>query len=122
MSLKDEITKAIAAHGQWKLRLKTAIETGSLDFTVDTIRSDDQCVFGKWLYGDTITPEIKASPHYSRVKTLHARFHQEAAKVAEAVLAGRKTEAETSMGITGDFTRASTELTRAMMDWLAQVS
>jgi hypothetical protein len=30
ISLKEEITKAIGAHGLWKARLKTAIDTGKL--------------------------------------------------------------------------------------------
>jgi hypothetical protein len=33
----EEIDKAISAHGMWKARLKTAIETGKLDTPVETI-------------------------------------------------------------------------------------
>lgn len=119
--MKDEINAAIAAHSQWKVRLKGAIDTGKLDVPIGTIRVDDQCAFGKWLHGDTLPAEVKASPHYAKVRELHARFHQVAAAVAEAALAGRKAEAEASMGITGEYGRASAELTRAMMDWLASV-
>lgn len=119
--MKDEINAAIAAHSQWKVRLKGAIDTGKLDVPIGTIRVDDQCAFGKWLHGDTLPAEVKASPHYAKVRELHARFHQVAAAVAEAALAGRKAEAEASMGITGEYGRASADLTRAMMDWLASV-
>ena len=31
MSLQDEITKAIGAHGVWKMRLRTAIDVGKAD-------------------------------------------------------------------------------------------
>ena len=36
---KEEIDKAIAAHGMWKTRLKQAIDTGEIDLPVETIRT-----------------------------------------------------------------------------------
>lgn len=45
----EEVQNAIRAHGAWKLRLKTAIATGSSSLKVDDVARDDCCDFGKWL-------------------------------------------------------------------------
>ncbi len=113
----QEIDKAIGAHGMWKTRLKMAIDTGKVDTPVETIRMDNQCVFGKWLYGTTLSSADKSSSDYKNIKTLHAEFHKTAASVAELVLSGKKTEAEKLMSFSGAFTLASTNLTAAMMEW-----
>ena len=101
----------------WKGRLKIAIDTGKVDAPVATIRMDNQCVFGKWLYGTTLTSADKSSSDYQAVKTLHAEFHKVAAMVAELVESGKKAEAEKLMGHTGQFTAVSGKLTAAMMEW-----
>lgn len=117
MADKAEIDKAIGAHGMWKSRLKQAIETGKADTPVETIQSDNQCAFGKWLYGSTLSSTDKTSNHYKTVKDLHASFHKAAGKVAELAMAGKKTDAEKLMGMDGEFTTVSSKLTTAMMEW-----
>jgi methyl-accepting chemotaxis protein len=117
MTNKAEIEKAIGAHGMWKTRLKQAIDTGELDVSVATIQADNQCVFGKWLYGPTLTPADTSSVHYKKVKELHAQFHIIASKVAALALTGKKEEAEKMMRLTGEYTALSAKLTQAMMDW-----
>lgn len=117
MADKAEIDKAIGAHGMWITRLKMAIETGKVETPVETIRQDNQCVFGKWLYGATLTAGDKASIHYKTVKERHAKFHQCAARVAELATTGKKAEAEKLMAVTGEFSTASAELTAAMVAW-----
>ena len=113
----QELDKAIGAHGMWKTRLKMAIDTGKVDTPIDTIRTDNQCAFGKWLYGTTLSPTDKSSPSYQSVKTLHAEFHKTAATVAELASSGKKAEAEKLMSFTGAFTLVSGKLTAAMMEW-----
>ena len=54
MSLHDEITKAIGAHGVWKMRLRTAIETGKADANAADVAKDNACAFGQWLYSSAI--------------------------------------------------------------------
>ncbi|MDI6743656.1 MAG: CZB domain-containing protein, partial [Smithella sp.] len=109
----EELDKAIGAHGMWKTRLKMAIEAGKTDTPVETIRQDNQCVFGKWLYGNTLTSVEKASQHYKTVKELHAEFHKTAARVAELALSGKKAEAETMMALSGEYAAISGKLTQA---------
>lgn len=113
MSLQDEINKAIAAHGQWKLRLKTAIDSGNSEFTVERVRPDNNCDFGKWLH--SLPADQKGALHWKTVQQLHADFHKAAAGVLEQALKGDKTAA--SAGMSGPFAAASSKLTSAMMAW-----
>lgn len=117
MAIQEEIDKAIGAHGMWKARLKQAIETGQLEVSVDTIKVDNQCAFGKWLYGPTLTDADRNSPHFKDVKSLHAEFHKVAGRVAELAVVGKKTDAEKIMAMGGEFAGISAKLTSAMMKW-----
>lgn len=117
MGLKEEIDKAIGAHGMWKARLRTSIETGKTEVPVSTIIMDNQCEFGKWLHGTTITSVEKASADYKQVKDLHATFHKLAAKVAEMATTGKKIEAEIMMSQGGEYAKTTSALTTAMMAW-----
>lgn len=107
----------MAAHDYWKAYLKNAVETGQIDTPVETIRSDDQCVFGKWLNGSMLTPMEKSSHYYKTVKELHAEFHKTAARVVELVLAGKKSDAAKMLSLGGEYAKISAELTLAMMKW-----
>jgi methyl-accepting chemotaxis protein len=120
MASIEELDKAIGAHGLWKSRLKSAIETGKIDTDIATIRTDNQCAFGKWLYGSTLSPEDKSSNHYITVKELHAEFHKVAARVAEMAISGRKTAAEMMIASGGDYTKISSKLTQAMVEWKSE--
>ncbi|MET1255541.1 CZB domain-containing protein [Aliikangiella maris] len=62
MSTYDEISKAIAAHGQWKQKLRTAIDTGECESTPERVKQDNNCSFGKWLH-ERIDLAAKESPH-----------------------------------------------------------
>jgi hypothetical protein len=117
MAKTEELDKAIGDHEVWKIQLKSAIESGSIATPIQTIRMDNQCVFGKWLYGSTISAKDKASNHYKLVKVLHSEFHRVAARVAELALYGDKTEAEKIIAIGGDYARISSKLSQAMMEW-----
>ena len=117
MAIIEEIDKAIGAHGMWKMRLKAAVDTGKIDTSVDAIRQDSQCMFGKWLYGASLTSADKASSHYKTVRAIHAEFHKTAARVAELASSGRKAEAEAMMALGGEYASVSGKLTRAMMEW-----
>ena len=113
MPLQEEISKAIGAHGMWKQRLKQAIEGGSSEFTVERVKADNNCDFGKWLYA--LGDKEKGGTHYKTVRELHADFHKAAADVLAKALAGDKTTASSSMA--GPFSTASSNLTSAMMAW-----
>ncbi len=117
MRLKEEIKKAVGDHGAWKKRLKDAIKTGKIDADI-SIKADDQCSFGKWLCGSTITEKEKSSGHYKKVCELHAAFHDKASKVAQLATSGHKEAAMKMLEVNGEFTTASADLTTSMMAWL----
>ena len=112
----QQIAKAIGAHGMWKMRLKSAIDSGKGDVDVATARVDNACEFGKWLYGQ-VSANAKATSYYTDVKQLHAQFHQAAGRVLELATTGKKAEAEALMA--GDYARTSGDLTRKLMEWQA---
>ena len=122
MSLAEEISKAIGAHGMWKQRLRNAIDAGKSEFTPDTVAKDNACDFGQWLYGNSLSAVDKGCAEYKAVKDLHAKFHQCASGVLKWAVTGKKADAETMMGTAGSFTTASGELTRAMMTWKAKAA
>lgn len=113
----DAIQKAIAAHTGWKARLRTAISNGKFEVAVATVRADNQCEFGKWLYGSELSDSEKSTDHYQTVKQLHARFHQEAAAVVSLATSGEKEKAEAAIGMDGSYSKASRLLTEAMVKW-----
>ena len=121
MALKEEITAAVGAHGLWKTRLRTAIQTGKCEVTPQAVSVDNQCKFGQWLYGVSLTPAEKASPGYRECRDLHARFHRSAAGVLELALGGHTAQAEAAMKDGSEFAKVSSTLTDAMLRWQKQV-
>lgn len=115
MSTKDTITNGISAHGMWKRRLTDAIKTGKSEWTPSLVCQDNQCEFGKWLYSCSTTE--KSSPHYGKVKELHANFHTVAAEVLTLALDNKKHEAEEKIGMGSEYNKISSALTQEMMKW-----
>jgi len=120
MGLEDEIKNAIGDHGKWKKKLKNAVDTGKIDVPVSTIRSDNDCDFGKWLHGPSATEKEKNSLYYQKVLDLHAAFHEKAADAAQHAVAGNKAAAMKMLGVNGEYVEASATLTTAMIDWLKE--
>ena len=116
MNAKEQIDSAIGAHGMWKARIRGAIDAGKSDFKPEVVRTDCNCDFGKWLYGD-IAPELKNSPAYKSIIKAHAEFHVEAGRILQLALSGKKADAEKEMAGSGKFITLSTQLTAAMMAW-----
>jgi len=85
----------------------------SSDLKVGTVRRDDACDFGRWLYGEgaAVFPDAAS---YACVRTLHADFHREAAIVLSLALAGHASEARAAMADGMPFSGASVELVAAL--------
>ena len=116
MTAKEQIDNAIGAHGMWKARLRSAIDTGKSDFKTEIVRTDNNCDFGKWLHG-AIAPELKNSPAYPSIVKAHAEFHQEAGRILQLAVSGKKAEAEKELAPGSKFSNLSSQLTSAMMAW-----
>lgn len=115
MSKSDEIKKAIGAHGMWKTRLRSAVDTGTSEFSVEKVKTDNNCDFGKWLHG--LPGDEKKSESWTKIRDLHAKFHVEAAKILDSALTGKKDVAAKGLDVTSDFSKLSANLTSAMMNW-----
>ena len=88
MNLDD----ALKAHGDWKVKLRTAIRDRQ-QIDAATLARDNACPFGQWLHGGAKTQYGKLKS-YANCLDKHAAFHREAGKVAAAINAGRFAEAE----------------------------
>ena len=115
------LKNALSAHSAWTSRLRAAIGSRKLDIPVSTIRTDNQCQFGKWLYGEYLSKDEKQTENYRSVKQLHAQFHQAAATVAQLAISGQREAAEKAMSPASDYGRVSSAFTAALNEWSAAV-
>ena len=114
-AFEDEIINAIEEHAAWRVRLSSAIRSGSVDASLSDVRNDNICALGKWLHGSTIPAHL--DPNYIMVRQIHANFHECAARAVGLVLAGNKVQADAMMGLEGEYTKISSQLIAAMMKW-----
>lgn len=113
--IQTEIQQAIAAHGMWKVRMKQALRSGTIDQEPAAVRLDNQCAFGKWLHA--CPPAVKQTPFHGAVLRLHAEFHQVSSEVYAHLKAGRRADAEAMLAPEGQWTLASVNLTSKMVEW-----
>lgn len=85
---------AIEAHVRWKVRLEAYI-AGTSEETLDAeaISRDDQCMLGKWIYGEG-GQEHGDNPRFDAMKEIHAKFHRCAGDVVRTVDAGDPVKAK----------------------------
>ena len=82
--LKDkklDFMAAIEAHVRWKVRLEAYLAgTSEEKLVAETVARDDQCILGKWIYGQA--GELYHShPRFEKMKQMHADFHETAGEV-----------------------------------------
>jgi hypothetical protein len=118
----QEIDKALEAHRLWRAQLKEAIKNRKMEKPIETIRTNNACAFGKWLYGSEITTDQKASKYYKTITDLHTQFHKLAAQVAELAVAGKTEEAENLLSTKGAYMETSARLSSALTDWKKAVN
>ena len=110
----DELNKALAAHVAWKGRIEAAIDTGTSDFSVEKVSTDNQCDFGKWLYN---VAESSRDAYWQKVCAKHAQFHRITGNILNMALQGRKQEAHDAVDFGSDFMMLSSELTMMLTSW-----
>ena len=117
--LESALRDAMVAHTKWRLRLKTAISSRTSDITPQHAACDDQCDFGKWLYGPDLDDDIRNSPPYKVVRRLHAEFHKVASESLEGALNGQKRwNDKTALQ---EFDTSSAQLNKALSKWLSEL-
>lgn len=115
VSIRDQITRAISAHGAWKRRLTAALASRSHAEDVSTVARSDVCAFGRWLQ-DTSPSTADAAVHRTS-GILHAQFHRQAADVLQLITTGDLARAKSSLEPGGGFAEASRQLTKTMIEW-----
>ena len=96
---------AIQKHVQWKYKFRDALHNKE-QMDAAAISKDNNCEFGKWLYGDAKAQFGKVS-NYAKCVTEHAAFHVEAGKIAVLVNAQNAVEAERLMATGSAYDQAS---------------
>lgn len=117
--LEDEIQAAVGAHGAWKLKLTTAINSGKCDTAAEDIACDNKCAFGQWLYGPELDDATRTGRPYQVTKRVHADFHKLAHDVAILAENGKKAEAFALMD--GEYKATSDKLLRALSKWRGEI-
>lgn len=111
-----EINSAIVAHAKWKTHLLEAITSGTSSYKPGIVLLDNECEFGKWLHA--IPASNRPEEFWPKTQKVHARFHEEAARILEFALNGRPDEALALMtDIKGLFVSTSAELTNTLFAW-----
>jgi len=87
-----DINTAIQKHAAWKLKFLTALRSAE-KLDVAFISKDTNCAFGNWLNGKGRFLYSKYDA-YAQCVVDHAALHVEAGKIAKAINANRKPEAE----------------------------
>ena len=105
----QQIDAAILAHSKWITELKVAIEDGTSEFEPETVRLDNHCEFGKWIY-DGFPKSAQNSPVFQDIRDTHAAFHRTAAHILRLAKSGHKEDAPKLMDSDGEFIRLSGHL------------
>ncbi len=106
------ITEIIAAHGLWKYRLHQALEGGNSSFEPATVRRDNLCPLGTWLYGEA--RGVLDAGLLAEIKKMHATFHTMTGDLLERSLAGDTETVEAATGPGGEYVILSGVLIRLL--------
>lgn len=102
----------IDAHRQWKVKLRDAIEARD-KVDVDTLKRDDCCALGKWIYADG-QKRYGSSASFVELVSNHANFHRVAGSVAETINAQHFREAEDALAPGTPFSNATRNVVRVL--------
>ncbi|MBS9777715.1 MAG: CZB domain-containing protein [Gammaproteobacteria bacterium] len=105
-----DITTVIGAHNAWKRNVISVIEgTATQDFDANTVKQDNVCILGKWIYGDS-SNQYSDTEEFQELKTLHTQFHSIAGTAIQLAQSGQASEAR-AMVETGEYPTLSRNIT-----------
>lgn len=110
-----DVSTAIRAHSDWKLRLLGWCNPNSHDkIDVPAIRVDNVCELGKWLQAERRSQS--AEPELKELEARHRAFHLAAGSIAELIQRGKQTEAKALIiESNSEFSKTSMEVTRLLL-------
>jgi methyl-accepting chemotaxis protein len=115
-----DLDRAVAAHAQWKIRLRGAIANGD-QLDAASVSADNCCELGKWLHGDA---RRLADPQglIGDCTAKHAEFHRQAGQVARAINAKRMDDAERMLAPGTAYSNASNNVGVALLRLKRQIA
>jgi len=102
------LDKAHASHSGWKRRLQKAVEVSEV-LDVDTIKRDDCCDLGQWIYSSGRT-HYGHFPEFQALLEKHKEFHAITGIVAGIVNDKKADTAKSMLGGSSQFSYASMEV------------
>ncbi len=103
--------EAIAAHAQWKVRLRVYLgDPGKGELNPVEIERDDRCDLGKWIHGEGTA--FAGDAAFVTLREAHHQFHRVAADVVRKAIAKQLLEAEAILS--GEYLRHSTSVISAI--------
>ncbi|WP_419255977.1 CZB domain-containing protein (plasmid) [Caulobacter sp. ErkDOM-YI] len=110
--MSEFLDKAFMTHSAVKGRLRKAIK-GEENIEPATIRRDDVCEVGKWIYGEG-GKQFSSVPVFVEFKKVHAEFHKCAYDIMMLYNAGKIAEANRELD-QGAFEKKSNEIGSCIM-------
>jgi hypothetical protein len=112
-STNTTLDNALAAHALWKTKLLAAVESGEV-LDVATIKRDDCCELGKWIYSDG-KRTYGHKPEFLSLLVKHKEFHVITGIVAGIVNGKDFESAKAMMGGSSQFGSASMDVGMAII-------
>ena len=109
---------AIAAHSQWKRKLRAYLAKPDRSLKASDAAANDKCELGKWLAGEG--RKYSMMPEFAKLVAEHTRFHKAAAGVITRADGGQDTSGEIALGANSEFGQASTNVVLALVEMKAK--
>lgn len=111
-SVDLDFDAAFAAHQQWRVTLRNAVSR-KLTVKADELRRDDCCELGKWLHGAG-GKRWGHEASFVRLIAVHRDFHQQAGKVADALMQQRYEQAGKMLDAGTPFVEAGKQVSQVL--------
>lgn len=109
-----DIDVAIAAHENWKVRLRSYLDGNSTeDLRPEVICHDDRCDLGKWIHGSG-GAALQRYAAFGELKATHRLFHMQASTVIMNATSGNRDDAERLFN--EDYTKTSASIIKRLGD------
>lgn len=119
MKVSATLDSMLVAHQKWKTKLQHAIASGEL-LDVKTIKRDDCCALGKWIYGNGRIP-YGHFPEFERLMNSHKEFHFIPSIVADVINSKNLEQSHSMIAGNSQFAHSSSEVALAIFELKACV-
>ncbi|OIQ78104.1 methyl-accepting chemotaxis protein II [mine drainage metagenome] len=114
------LDNAIAAHAEWRRKLRACATTEHKQLDAQTISRDDCCELGKWMHGAG-NSKFGGKPTFVELIKQHKQFHIEAGKIAKVCNSGDAAQVEKMLESGTAFSHATNEVTRLIVQLKGEI-